>query len=489
MKFPNIGKFGILILGILIGLGINYLWRVRPEPRPAPPVALDKTKPQEPPPVAHDHGRMPMPQAGDETITSPASKTPSLKLGESAQKLAEIAVSEVAYRPLTKEIRTVGKLNYDESRLAYVTARIDGRIDRLFANFTGVVIKQGDHLALLYSPELVSAQTEYLLSLKNLERIKDSKIKEIVENSRTMVEASRNKMLLYGITPDDIRQIEERGEAQARLVITAPIGGTVIQKDALEGKYVKTGDPLYTIADLSRVWLYIDVYEYDLPWIKFGQYVEVTAESFPGARFSGRLVFINPFLNEETRTVKVRVNMENKEGKLKPGMYANAYIKVKISRGGRVEMADLEGKYMCPMHPEVVREEPGSCPICGMKLEPIGGLLGKLASGETGVGFKASAKGVLSVPRSAVMDTGQRKLVYIERSPGVYEPREVEVGPQAGDYYPALSGLKAGEKVVTAGNLLIDSQMQISGKPSLIFPGGTTAGGAHAGMEHGETKR
>ncbi len=406
----------------------------------------------------------------------------TLKLGERARKLAGVATVAVDYRPLVKDIHTVGKIDYDEGRVAYVSAWIGGRIDRLYADFTGIHVNKGEHLVLLYSPELMSAQEEYLLALKNVKQIKGSQFKEMAEDT---LKAARDKLLLYGITKRQLKEIKKRGRVQTSLTVNAPISGTVIHKKAIEGMYVKRGDPIYTIADLSRVWLYLDIYEYDLAWIKYGQMVEVTTEAYPGEVFEGRIVFIDPFLNEKTRTIKVRVNVPNPEGELKPGMYANAYIKVRVGPGGRVQMAELEGKYIGPMHPEIIRDEPGKCPICGMDLVPVGGGIGMMSAAKPELGIKSSEKGILAVPRSAVLDTGRRKLVYVEVDKGKYAPRQIRVGPLAGEYYPVVSGLKPGERVVTSGNFLIDSQMQLAGKPSLMFPEGANID-IHDAMGHGE---
>ncbi len=403
----------------------------------------------------------------------------SLKLGKRARVLAAIATSRVDHRPLSKEIYTVGKMDYDEGSLAYVAAWIAGRIDKLYADFTGIKVKKGEHLVLLYSPELMSAQEEYLLALRDWRRIKGQS-SQIAAMSRNTLRASREKLLLYGITKKQLKEIEQKGKVQTHLTVYAPISGTVIHKKAFEGMYVKTGEQIYTIADLSHLWLYLDIYEYDLAWIKFGQPVEITTEAYPGQTFKGTITFIDPFLNEKTRTVKVRVNVPNPGGRLKPGMYANARIKVRINKAGQVVVAGLQGKYMCPMHPEIILDKKGKCPICGMALEPVGGVMGEFAS----QGTEAQRPGLLSIPRSAVLDTGQRKLVYVELAPGKYSPREIKVGPAAGDYYPVLEGLKEGEQVVTSGNFLIDSQMQLAGKPSLMFPEGSAID-IHAAMGHG----
>ena len=175
--------------------------------------------------------------------------------------------------------------------------------------------------------------------------------------SKNTLAASREKLLLYGITKKQLKQIERKGKVQTHLTIYAPISGTVIHKKVLEGMYIKTGDQIYTIADLSNLWLFLDIYEYDLSWVKFGQPVQIDTEAYPGETFRGTVTFIDPFLNEKTRTVKVRVNVPNPDGRLRPGMYTNARIKVQINEAGQVVVAGLEGKYMGPMHPEIIQDK------------------------------------------------------------------------------------------------------------------------------------
>lgn len=391
----------------------------------------------------------------------------------------------------------------------------------------------------MYSPDLLSTQDEYLLAYRGIEQLKKSPVPEIISSSKTLLENTKQRLRLWGITKEQINELERTQKPQTHLTIYAPIGGTIIDKDAFEGMYFKTGDRLYTIADLSRVWLYLDIYEYDIPWIRYGQDIEVITESYPGEVFHGTVVFIEPFLNEMTRTVKVRVNMDNREGKLKPGMYVNARFKVRLGSEGVIFDSKIKGKYMCPMHPDVISDKEGNCPECGMKLEPVGGgrmgvfvpgliplqyecpmkcegsasdkpgncpkcelvLIKKEVAGvqeekavyvcsehideQTGLPGKCPVCerklvikpkeeiGVLAVPHSAVLFTGKRNIVYVEKEEGNYIPMEVVIGPKADEYYPVISGLKAGEKVVTSGGFLIDSQMQLLGKPSLLFPEGS----------------
>ena len=402
----------------------------------------------------------------------------SLKLGDRARQLAAVKTMPVSYKELIKSIYTVGKINYDESTVSHVTSWIGGRIDKLYVNFTGTIVQKDEHLVYIYSPELVSAQDEYLIAFRGLKTLQKSSIRETVAGAASLLENTRDRLLLWGIKEDQIKRLEQTQKAETYLTIFAPSGGTVIDKNIFEGMYVKTGDRLFTIADLSRVWLYLDIYEYDIPWITYGQGVEVSTESFPGQVFHGTVVFIDPFLDEDTRAVRVRVNMDNRDGKLKPGMFANAVIKAKFGANGIIFDTNIAGKYMCPMHPDIISDKSDNCPECGMRLEPVGKRQqSDLKTKGMDIGISESSlhnhQGVLAVPHSAVLYTGLRNIVYVEKEEGHYEPREVKLGPKADIYYHVISGLKLGERVVTNGNFLIDSQMQLLGKPSLLFPEGS----------------
>ena len=382
-----------------------------------------------------------------------------LRLSPRAQKLAGVATSEVTYRPLTKEIRTVGKIDYDERGQAYVASRVPGRIDKLHVDFTGVTVKQGNPLVWLYSPALVSTQEEYLLALETLEKVKGSRIQEVIENAKSLVKSTEKRLLLWGITESQIEELGKKKEAETHMTIYAPMSGTVIHKTALEGKYVKEGENIYHIADLSDVWMFADIYEEDISWIKLGQIVEVTSIAYPGDVFRGEISFINPYLDEKTRSVKIRVDVPNPNEKLKPGMYVDVFIKVPIS--GR-----KGAYYTCPMHPDVISAEPGECPECGMYLK------------------KTEGDVVLAVPKSAVLDVGTRKLVYLDQGAGRYRAREVILGPEAEVLvggksercFPVLEGLAEGDKVVTRANFLIDSQTQLAGEAAGVYGGAIEIG-------------
>jgi Cu(I)/Ag(I) efflux system membrane fusion protein len=399
-----------------------------------------------------------------------------------------LEVEPVAYRELFREVRTVGKLDYNESRVAYIPARIAGRIDRLYADFTGIQVKKGDHLAEIYSPELVTT----VQNLLNARQAGNAELEKI----------NRDKLELLGIEADHIDEILKSGKPITHLTIRSPIGGTVIEKAVRVGQYPKEGDTLYRIADLDPIWLYLDVYEYDLAWVRYGQAVEVTLEAYPGEAFRGVVTFIDPFLDDKTRSVKVRVNLKNPERKLKPNMYASALIRVRLQADGSPEPTGLEGKYICPMHPEVVRDGPGKCPVCEMPLERVPDLRpaatghehhdhGDLGKHEGPPDATRPKPGqVRAVRATAVLNTGRRAVVYRKRPDGAYELVEVTLGPRAEGkddrgqvtgYYPVRKGLQAGDQVVIRGGFLLDSQRQIEGMPSLLYPEGQAAANLHSG--------
>ena len=389
----------------------------------------------------------------------------AVAIGARGQVMARVETAAITSRLLWKELRTVGKVQLDETSVAYLTARIAGRVDRVFADFPGTVVAKGDHLVSIYSPDLLTTQEELLIALR-AERAAGGAGSQVTASARRRLE-------LWGIEPAQIDALIERGESLTHLTVFAPIGGTVVEKSIRAGQYVETGDALYTIADLSRVWVVIEVYERELPWVRFGQPVELTLESAPDAAVVGAVGFVEPVLTEETRTVRVRVVLKNETGQLKPGMFVQALVRVPVQPDGQPGPTGLEGKYACPMHPYVVSAVSGACPVCGMPLTQVPGSAGALSA-------------VLAVPAEAVLTTGRRQLVYVEDQPGVYRQVAPELGPRAGGFYPVKSGLAAGQRVVTRGNFLIDSQAQIGGKPSLLYPegisGGGTGHGGHGGM-------
>ena len=401
---------------------------------------------------------------------------------EAAKALMDIETAPVERKFVTAEIRMVGKVDYDESRLAYITAWVSGRLDRLYVDYTGVSVSKGDHMVYMYSPELLSAQEELLQAVKSAQRIKPDNSDIVRDMTAGTLDAAREKLRLLGLSAEQIAEVEKRGSATDHITIYAPISGIVVHKNALEGMYVKTGTRIYTVADLSHVWVKLDAYESDLSWLRFGQQVEFTTVSVPGEVFKGTVSFIDPVLDPVTRTVKIRVDVPNNDGKLKPEMFVKAIVRANVAAGGKVMDPKLAGKWICPMHPSVIKDEPGNCDICGMPLVKTESL------GYVSAEPKDSEK-PLVIPVTAALVTGTRAIVYVDvpnADKPKYEGREIVLGPRAGDYYIVRNGLEEGQRVVTKGNFKIDSALQIQAKPSMMTPEGGGSGGMHMNMDMGQ---
>ena len=415
-------------------------------------------------------GRCPICGMALELADKSSANTSDKKLDELAtriepaqRRLANIQTDEVRSQPIQTTINTVGSIAIDESRMATIAAYVDGRIERLFADYTGVEVATGDHLAVVYSPELFTAQVEYLDNRRRL-RNSTNTLEAVRQAHQRFVINSRRKLQELGLQEKQIQQLEQSEKAESRQTVYAPIGGTVIEKLAVEGKYVQSGEPIYRIADLSTVWLKLELFPEDASRIRFGQVVEARVASLPNERFQGRVAFIDPTVNERKRTVGVRVEFLNEERKLRPGDYADAKIFVPIGQQGEVFDSELAGKWISPMHPQIIRDAPGTCPICGMDL---------VSTARYGYALEPVEQPKSKyVPRSALLMAGQYSVVYVETEPGRFEMRPVTIGPILRDRVIILDGLAQGEKVATAGNFLIDSQMQLSNpqKPSLVDP-------------------
>lgn len=395
----------------------------------------------------------------------------AINVDTAARRLANIQTAKVERRTVFHTIETVGSIAFDESRLATISVYVEGRIERLFADYTGVEVEKGDHLVELYSPSLYSAQVEYLQSQKALSEMNDGTLAVIRRSQELLVKNTRQKLTELGMSEAQITTLEKERKAKSRLTVYSQIGGTVIEKMAQEGKYVKAGDPVYRIVNLSMVWLMLELFPEDAAQIRFGQNVEAELQSLPGEVVNGRVAFIDKTVDPKTRTVGVRVEILNVDGRMKPGDYATARVRVPIGSKGDVYDSELANKWISPMHPQIIRDQEGTCPICGMDLVPTSryGYSGKPVPRPT----------VLVVPRDAVLIAGNNSVVYVETEEGRFEIRVVALGPMADievglnetvDVAIVLSGLDHGESVATSGNFLIDSQMQLAGKPSLIDP-------------------
>jgi Cu(I)/Ag(I) efflux system membrane fusion protein len=389
----------------------------------------------------------------------------TLRLDPGQKAMAGIRTVPVVRRPASHELRLVGKLAVDETELATLSAWVGGRLDRLYVDYTGLVVRTGDHMAEIYSPQLFHAQEELILAVESARRFGESADASLQRISHSTVVAARKKLTLYGLTEEQMEDIVARGEPSEQITLKAPMGGTVIKRHAVEGQYVAEGDPLYVIADLDHLWLELDAYESDLPWLRFGQEVAFEVDAWPGEIFQGTVSFLDPVLDPVTRTVHVRVQVDNEDGRLRPEMYARAKVLSTVDQLGHPTAVDLSGKWQCPMHPEFIADGAGECAICDMALETAESL---------GHVPPEPGEPPLLIPASAPLLTGDRAVVFVELAGAggdgatVFEAREIELGPRAEDFFVVRRGLEEGDLVVARGAFVLDSEMQLRGQPSMM---------------------
>jgi membrane fusion protein, copper/silver efflux system len=389
----------------------------------------------------------------------------TLVMSESARALADIQTTRVERRFPEVTVRLVGQLDYDETRLRSLTARFPARIDELFVNFTGVTVAKGEHLARIYSPELITAQRELRLA-------------HAADPDGSITRAVRAKLRLWDLLPEQVDAILAQDDVADDFELRAPTGGVVVTRNIKEGDYVKTGEPLFGIADLGELWLHLQAFESDLAKLRYGQEVGFTVEAWPGETFTGRIAFIAPDVDRRTRTVPVRVNVPNPDARLKPGMFARGQVRVKLAGDNQVFAPALAGKWISPMHPEIVKDGPGACDVCGMAL---------VTAESLGYDTRSTNAAPLVVPATALLRTGKRAVVYVKKpktEQPAFEGREVVLGSEADGSVIIVSGLAMGDEVVTHGAFKIDSALQILAKPSMMNPDG---GGGAPGHEHGGT--
>ncbi len=369
------------------------------------------------------------PQSGSEhQVQTPASsqsqdkqeteqETPVIEIPAEKQQLIGVKTVEVSVRPLKKVIRTVGLIEYDERRLATVNTKFEGWVERLYVNYNGKYVKKGEPLADMYSPELVATQQEYINVLKwakkgdalqspspgtggRGERGNASLADMLSDDIKAMIEAARQRLRLWDINDVQIDRIGETGKPVRTLTLYSPVNGYVVQKIALQGMKVMPGEKLFDIADLSVLWVVADIYENELAMVKQGERAKITLSYFPDKEFSSRIDYIYPAVSGTTRTAKVRFEIPNYGGRLKPQMYTNIEVRIDLGRK-------------------------------------------------------------LSIPDDAVIDTGTRQIVYVDKGEGNFEPREVMLGMRAEGMREVMTGLKAGEKVAASATFLIDSEAQL----------------------------
>lgn len=338
---------------------------------------------------------------GEPAAMPPEMPPDAVLLSPIRQQLAGVRTGVVEVRDLETTVRTVGIVDYDERKVARIHTKIEGWIEEIFVDFTGKFVKKGDPLFSVYSPELVATQEEYLLALKAKRYLEGSPVQEVSQSGHSLLDAAKRRLLLWDITEEQIQELEEKGKPKKSLTLYSPIDGIVVKKEAYKGIFVKPEMELYTIADLSTIWVYADIYEYELPLIKVGQEATVSLSYYPGQVFRGKVVYIYPYLKDKTRTIRVRFEFPNTpDWKLKPEMFSNVEVRIKLGKK-------------------------------------------------------------LAVPEEAVLDSGTRQIVFVAKGDGMFEPREVKLGTKVEGYYEVLSGLSKGEKVVTSANFLIDSESRL----------------------------
>lgn len=397
-----------------------------------------------------------------EATSEPGGDGTSVTIEAATRRLVGIQTAVSQVENVSRSIRTIGAIDFDESRLSTISAYVDGRLEKMYASYVGVPVSKGDDLALIYSPQLFSAQTEFVTSLEGSRGNDRFEIRD-----GDLAAMARENLSELGMSGEQIESLAQTRRPASRIRIKSPQSGTVIEKSAVEGDYLKTGQMLFRIADLSSVWLMLDLFPDDAAAVRFGQQVEAEIQSVQGEIFTGRVAFIDPTVNPKTRTVRVRVEVMNFDGKLRPGDYATARISVPALPADLVYDPALADKFISPMHPQVIRDQPGPCPLCGMDLIPTSDL-----------GFSSAPlpeQEVITVPRDAVLMAGSNAVIYVETEPGRFEIRRVTVGPMTDQRAVIVEGLAAGETVATHGNFLIDSQMQLAGNPSLMDPSRATS--------------
>ena len=341
-----------------------------------------------------------------------------VSLSPERRRVLGLRSEPVVRTSLARAIRTVGRVAADERRLHHVHTKYEAYIEHLYVDYTGKFVTMGEPLASLYSPELVATQQEYLLAWRARKQLASSTIPSVAQGGVDLLEAARQRLLLWDIRPADIARLEASGEVRRTLDLYSPVSGYVTEKMALHGMRVTPVDTLFDIADLSHLWVLADVYESDLPAVQVGMPATLTLSYLPGQTWRGSVTYIAPTVEEKTRTVKVRVEVDNRDGKLKPEMFADVVL-------------------------------------------------------ESGLGVG------LVVPTSALLKTGERTLVFVDLGDGRLEPREVQVGPKVAQGVQVLGGVSEGERVVTAANFLLDSESSLKAALAVISPAPASAG-AHA---------
>ena len=392
---------------VLIAAFAGYWWSSHP------PVATNTAVPASTPAPKQDLTTPSTPPPSAETPLSPIQLSP--------ERLQSIGVKfgVVERKDLKDTIRTTGTVAIDERRVSYVQTRISGHIERVFADATYQYVKKGQPLFTLHSPELITAEREYLLARQNANNLSQSSIPGVATGVSSLLDSSRERLAQWDISPQEISRLETTGQVEDTLTIQSPVSGYITERTALPNMMVQLDTRLYTIADLSTVWVLAQIFQNDLGRIKAGSPATLTIDSYPRRVFRGRVDFIYPDVDMTTRTARARLVFANPQLTLSPGMFVNVSLDVNMGKQ-------------------------------------------------------------LTIPVGGVLQSGSRQIVFVDRGSGYLDPREVQLGPQANDEYVVLKGLKAGERIATSANFLIDSESQLQAAIGSYVPPPPGAGGAAA---------
>ena len=333
--------------------------------------------------------------------TSSQSMPPgSVSLNPDQQQMIDVRYTEVRRADMKRTLRTVGVVQMDEEKIARVHVKVAGWIDKVFLDYVGKLVTKGQPLFTLYSPDLVATEQEYLIARKGQEYLSKAPYADAVSGSDSLLLATRDRLRLWDVTDAQISKLEESNKAERTMTLYSPINGFVVTRNAYQQSYVTPETNLYEISDLSTVWVSVDIYEYEAPFVHIGQAASMQLSYFPGKNYTGRVAYVYPMLDPKTRTIKVRIEFPNPRYTLKPDMYADVQLTIDY----------------------------------GMQLV---------------------------VPSEAVLNSGTKQVVFVAKPEGYFEPREIKVGDQYDGQYAVLAGLKQGEKIVASGNFLIDSESRL----------------------------
>jgi multidrug efflux pump subunit AcrA (membrane-fusion protein) len=340
-----------------------------------------------------------VPKYAEQTTEKMPSGT--VKISPQRQQLIGVRTTTVERAPLTRMIRTTGYLVADETKIAHIHVKVKGWVDQVYVDFVGQLVKKGQPLFTVYSPDLVSTEQDYLIALRGKAYLGNAPFREVSEGADALLEATRERLKLWDISDEQIKKLEQTGKIEKTMTFYSPVTGFVLTRQAFPQSEVGPDKELYLVADLSTIWVDADVYEYELPYVHLGQKATMQLSYYPGKSYQGRISYIYPTVDPQTRTVKVRVEFSNPKFELKPQMFAD--VELNVNYGTNV-----------------------------------------------------------LIPAEAVLDSGTRQTVFVAKGDGYFEPREIKVGPRVDDKFVVLSGLKPGETIVTSGNFLIDSESRLS---------------------------